>query len=99
VTSENKNVATSITSVLNDLLKRYRLSDSFTAAKIPDHWSEIVGENVSRLCTIRGTQHGVLTISVSNSVWRSELMLRREELRIKLNARIGSEVIREIVIR
>ncbi|MBS1561812.1 MAG: DUF721 domain-containing protein [Bacteroidetes bacterium] len=92
-------MATSITSVLNDLLKRYRLSESFTAAKIPDHWAEIVGENVARHCTIRSTQNGVLTISVSNAVWRSELMLRREELRIKLNARLGSDVIREIIIR
>lgn len=92
-------MATTITSVLQSLLKQYRLSETFTSTKMPDYWAETVGEKVAQLTEVRGFQNGVLTVRVSNSVWRSELMLRREELRTKMNARIGSELIREIIIR
>jgi predicted nucleic acid-binding Zn ribbon protein len=92
-------MATNITSVLRDLLKQYRLNESFTVAKMPDYWTSVVGEKVAGMCVIRSFQQGTLTITVSNSVWRSELQLRREELRSKMNALIGSETIREIVIR
>ncbi|MFN9960778.1 MAG: DciA family protein [bacterium] len=48
---------------------------------------------------MRSFEHGVLRVHVPEAAWRSELILRREELRLSLNQRAGEDFVREIIIR
>lgn len=92
-----------MTQSLGDLLKgvvqKYRLQDELNKSRIPRFWAELVGERVARMTEVRSFENGVLRIHVHEAPWRNELMLRREELRSQLNARLGSDMVREIVLR
>lgn len=89
----------SLGDLLKDVVQRFRLQDELHRSRLPRYWAEIVGERVARLTEIRSFENGLLRVHVQEATWRSELMLRREEIRSQLNARIGSEMVREIVLR
>lgn len=89
----------SLGDVLNDVLARYKLHDTLHKARMPHYWADVVGPRLAALTEVRGLENGVLKVHVRDATWRAELALRREELRTKLNARIGSDMIREIVLR
>lgn len=89
----------SLGDLLKDVVQRFRLQDELHKSRLPGYWAEIVGERVARLTEIRSFENGILRIHVHEAPWRNELMLRREELRSQLNARIGSEMVREIILR
>lgn len=88
-----------IGNVLNDILDKFRLRDTYHRSHIPDYWNEIVGSMVSAVSKTGKLENGILTVRVSSPVWRTELILRREELCSKLNEKIGVDMIREINIR
>jgi len=92
-----------MTHVLADLLRgwvaRNHLEPELHKTRLPQYWQEVVGERLASRTEIRSFEHGVLRIHVPEAAWRSELSLRREELRNKLNALAGGEMIREIIIR
>ena len=89
----------SLGDLLKDVVQRFRLTDELHKTRLPRYWAEVVGERVASLTEIRSFENGILRIHVHEAPWRNELMLRREELRSQLNARMGSELIREIVLR
>ncbi|MDZ4745527.1 MAG: DUF721 domain-containing protein [bacterium] len=89
----------SLGDLLKDVVQKYRLQDELHKSRMPRYWAEVVGERVAQQTEVRSFENGILRIHVQQAPWRSELMLRREELRSQLNARIGSEMIREIVLR
>ncbi len=89
----------SLGDLLKDVVQRFRLTDELQKSRLPRYWAEVVGERVASLTEVRSFENGILRIHVHEAPWRNELMLRREELRSQLNARMGSELIREIVLR
>jgi predicted nucleic acid-binding Zn ribbon protein len=92
-----------MTLVLSDLLRRWvkdhRLEGELAKARLPRFWEEAVGPRVAARTEIRSFEDGVLRVHVPGAAWRSELSLRREELRTKINRLAGGELVREIIIR
>lgn len=85
--------------LLGDVLRTYRLEPALHKARLPDYWQRTVGERLAAISEIRSFEGGVLRVHVTEAAWRSELMLRREELRHKLNTLAGGEMITELIIR
>ncbi|HCN05497.1 MAG TPA: hypothetical protein DIS79_07740 [Bacteroidetes bacterium] len=85
--------------LLGDVIRRYRLQPELDKARLPQFWADAVGPLLARRTSVRSFDNGVLVVHVEESAWRSEILLRREELRSQLNARFGSEFVREIIVR
>ncbi|MES2767019.1 MAG: DUF721 domain-containing protein [Bacteroidota bacterium] len=89
----------SLQSILQQFLKDRGLDKKLKEYSVPELWMELIGERAARVCEVRRFDHGQLVVEVSAPVWKTELLLRREELMKKLNEKLGSEMVREIIIR
>lgn len=85
--------------ILSDIIRQHGLDKKIRAHAIPQHWEEIVGQNAAKVTKVKKLEHGTLIIEVGAPVWRTELMMRRDEIRKKLNEKLGAEMIKEIVLR
>lgn len=85
--------------LLGDVLRKYRLEPALHRARLPEYWRQCVGDRLAAISEIRSVEGGVLRVHVREAAWRSELTLRREEVRRKLNSLAGGEMITEIIIR
>lgn len=60
-------------------------------------WNRVVGESISQFAVPTRVVNGVLHVSVVNSVWRQELMMRKNELLRKYKLFTGQEIIKDII--
>lgn len=62
-------------------------------------WPEVVGTVVASRAQPLRIINGVLTVVVASGPWMQELSFLTGVMRDKLNARLGSELVREIVLK
>ncbi|HYW35591.1 MAG TPA: DUF721 domain-containing protein [Balneolaceae bacterium] len=88
---------------LKDLLKNY-LDDiphkkRLKRGMILSLWNETVGDAIARQTTNVHFEHGNLVVHVKSPTWRNEIHMKRFGIAKKLNEQVGSEIIKEIVVR
>jgi hypothetical protein len=59
-------------------------------------WAAEVGDAVAARAAPAAFRDGVLSVRVSGAAWMQELQFIKEEIRAKLNRRLGSEVVRDV---
>lgn len=84
---------------LNLALRRLELGEVADEARIEKAYRQLAGDFLSRLTPSILFSSGTLTLRVMSAALRQELFLRREHLRQRMNDQLGSEVIRQIIIR
>jgi predicted nucleic acid-binding Zn ribbon protein len=84
---------------VNDYIREMNLGEKLSEVTIINSWEEIVGKAISSRTTKIFIKDHVLHIHLNSSVVRNELLMLREALKEKLNSKVGSEVIRDIVLR
>lgn len=89
----------SIGAIIQQWLRENGLDDKLKEQSVPTYWVEIVGETIAKHATVDRIDKGTMFISVQSATWRNEIMLRREEIKRKVNERFGAEVVQEIVVR
>jgi predicted nucleic acid-binding Zn ribbon protein len=62
-------------------------------------WDKVLGPAVTRYTRELRIYNQVLFVTISSAALRNELMMRRSELVIRLNAEAGAQVITQIVLR
>ena len=62
-------------------------------------WEEVVGGKVARRAKAEAVRSGILFVRVANSTWLQELSLLKEGIIDKLNARMESDIVKDIVFR
>ncbi len=75
------------------------LAERLREAEIWRLWPEVVGATVSSRARPLRIIKGTLTVAVSSGPWMQELRYLSSMMREKLNDRLGSEVVREIVFK
>jgi predicted nucleic acid-binding Zn ribbon protein len=80
-------------------IKEMNLEGKLLEVNLINSWEEIVGKAISTRTSRVFIKDHVLFIHLNSSVARNELMMLKEALREKLNARSGQEVIKDIVLR
>ena len=85
--------------IIKQLLKEDHIDRQFDEQQVVYLWPEIVGQGINRYTTSRWVKNGVLYLHISSAPLRNELMMNRTTLIKHLNDAVGSEVIRDIVIR
>ncbi len=86
----------SLGKVLTDALAHFGLDAKARNYEVLTQWAEIVGEQVAQSTHAEKLERGVLTVRVTNSVWRYELTLRSSEIMKKIAKRCGNDVVKEI---
>ena len=59
-------------------------------------WDEIVEPKVRKNTEATKIESGTLTVKATNAVWRQELQLKKSEIIIKLNKKIGKDIVKDI---
>ena len=88
----------SLKRVFEELITRQGWDLKIKENNIPEVWHEIVGEIIAKVTKVKKVEKGKLYIETVSSTWRAELMLRRDLIIERINDKIGSEVIKEIII-
>jgi predicted nucleic acid-binding Zn ribbon protein len=89
----------SLAEAMKDYIKEMNLEGKLLEVNIINSWEEIVGKAISTRTLRVFIKDHVLYVHLNSSVARNELMMLKEALREKLNARSGQEVIKDIVLR
>lgn len=89
---------------LSELLKGFTrtrgIDESIKKASIPQVWASVVGPSAGKACKdVRMLENGVLRVTVESSVWRNEIFLRRDDLRQKMNEKLGRTMVKGIELR
>jgi predicted nucleic acid-binding Zn ribbon protein len=91
--------ATPLGAVLKKISAASGLDKKLMEVSVLDFWEEVVGTQGAKACTIQKLEHGIITVHASAPVWRTELQMRKAEVIQRLNERVGTEVVRDIVFR
>jgi predicted nucleic acid-binding Zn ribbon protein len=89
----------SIAEALHDYIKEMNFSEKLKEVDVVNSWEQIVGKAISLRTTKIYFKDHILYVHLSSSVVRNELMMLREALRLKINEKAGSEIVKEIVLR
>ena len=89
---------------IGEVLKQYFEENQFFKKKIAESrvvtgWPQLLGSMISSYTTNIYLRNGVLFVSLSSSVLRSELLMAKERLISKLNEHAGMHVVNDIVFR
>ena len=68
-------------------------------ASLPEVWAKVAGDVAARYTTEVSFRRGVMTVCISSSVLRHELLMNRKSLVHKLNEFVKAQVITDIVFR
>ena len=83
--------------VIPDLLKEFGLDKKARNYAVLTQWPELVGERVANVTRAEKLEHGILTISVKNPVWRYELTMQKTAILTKIELEFGKGIVRDIV--
>ncbi len=86
-------------SLLKDFMKRLPQRKELKKGMVMHFWSEVVGEQVAKATKEISFEGDKLVIRVINDAWRHELHMNRFSIKKRLNSRVGSEVVKEVVVR
>jgi predicted nucleic acid-binding Zn ribbon protein len=89
----------SLAEAIKDYITEMKLGGKLSEVGIINSWEEIVGKAISSRTTRIYIKDHILYVHLNSSVVRNELLMLREVLKEKLNAKAGTEVIKDIVLR
>ncbi|MDZ4701339.1 MAG: DUF721 domain-containing protein [Rhodothermales bacterium] len=85
--------------VLGALIERLGIEHKLDDARIVDAWREIAGAPIDAVTGRVWVNKGILYVTVTSAPWRQELFLHRNAWRRRLNDRLGTALVQEIVFR
>ncbi|HCI56106.1 MAG TPA: DUF721 domain-containing protein [Bacteroidales bacterium] len=89
----------SLAEAMNDYISDMKIGSKLKEIEIIDSWEKIVGKAIASRTSKASIKDGVLTVYIKSSVVKNELMMIREALREKINKEVGSEIIKEIILK
>ncbi len=81
---------------LEGLIRRLDPEGRIRAYRVWDFWDEVVGAAIAERARPQRLREGVLVVQVSSHTWMQELQFLKDEIRRKLNARLGAALIRDL---
>ena len=88
---------------IGDMIRRFfrqnGLESPLNEYRLVHAWNDVVGPVISRYTTNLYIKNQILYVHLSSSVLREELMMGRDILVRNLNAKVGAQVIVNIIFR
>ena len=79
-------------------MRRYEMGELASQMQVERVYHALVGDLISRLTSSVVFTNGTLRVRVMAAALRSELTMRREQLRSRINDELGAEVVKKIVV-
>jgi len=89
----------SISSVLKSYVRENNLERKLNELDLIKSWEEIMGKTVARYTGNLYIQNSTLFVETTSPVVRNELLMMKEEIRVRLNEIVGEELIKTIIFR
>ena len=83
---------------IRKMLRQWDLGDVATEADVERVYRELAGDFICRLTTRVAFKKGTLRLKYAAAALRQEMTLRCESLRERMNAELGAEVVKKIII-
>lgn len=98
VTRGRNDAPTPIADVLRAVLERLPDAARLADHELWAHWDAVVGPTIAAHARPHRLQRGILTVSVDAPEWMQELQFQKQDLRDRLNARIGRPAVRDLYL-
>lgn len=85
--------------ILRNLLKTQHLDNKLDEMKLIKIWPQIMGQTIAEYTQRIYIKNGILYISLTSAVLRSELLMCREMLIKRLNEEMGTPLVKDIIFR
>jgi len=89
----------SLAEAMQAMLKEYRLGSQLNEMRVKTLWADLMGKTINTYTSQIAVRKGVLYISISSAALRHELSYGKDKIRDLLNAELGEEYIKEVVVR
>jgi predicted nucleic acid-binding Zn ribbon protein len=91
--------ATPLALLLQKMAAKSGLDKKLLEVSVMEYWKDAVGERAAKSCVVQRIEHGRLLVHCASPVWRTELQMRKAEIITRLNERVGSVVVQDIVLK
>ena len=89
----------SISSVLKSYVQENNLERKMNELDLIKSWETVMGKTVSRYTGNLYIQNSTLFVETTSPIVRNELLMMKEEIRVRLNEVVGEELIKTIIFR
>lgn len=88
---------------IGDLWKGFKeehpyISHLIAQGSVPDVWRRVVGDSIADSTQVTFAK-GVMYVKVGPAVLRHEIFMNRENFRYEINAILGEEIVRSIIVK
>ncbi len=94
--TSSQRAAVGIGDVLRDVLQRVDPEQHLRAYDIWSFWNDEVGPAIARRAQPARFRNGILFVTVATHSWMQELQFMKDQIRDRLNLRLGATVVRDI---
>lgn len=94
-----RNNTQSISDVLRSYTRENKLDRKLNELDLIKSWETVMGKTVARYTGNLYIQNSTLFVETTSPIVRNELLMMREDIRIRLNEVVGEELIKTIVFR
>jgi len=89
----------SISNVLKSYVRENNLERKLNELDLIKSWESVMGKTVSRYTGNLYIQNSTLFVETTSPIVRNELLMMKEEIRVRLNEIAGEELIKTIIFR
>ena len=89
----------SISSVLKSYVQENHLERKLNELDLIKSWESVMGKTVSRYTGNLYIQNSTLFVETTSPIVRNELLMMKEEIRVRLNEVVGEDLIKTIIFR
>ncbi len=89
----------SIGEILREFLKMTQLENHVFETHIAEIWQETLGDRITLETERIHLQSGTLFVTLKSPSLKNDILMRRSDIRTALNEKLGSEIIKTVVIR
>lgn len=91
--------ATPLAVLLQKMAAKSGLDKKLLEVSVMEYWQDVVGEKAAKSCVVMRIEYGKLLVHCASPVWRTELQMRKAEVITRLNERVGSTVVNDIIFK
>ena len=85
--------------IIRKLMKNPKLAEKMDELDALDVWKELIGDSLEKFVVDAKMYKGNLHVKLSSSVLRNELSYKKNELKEKINQKLGKEIVKEIILK
>jgi len=91
-------IVTRAANVLSDIVDRLEFRERLREHDVWNVWAEVVGDLLASKAEPTRIEAGKLFVRVANSTWMQELQFLKDDIRSRLNHRLGTPIVHDIFL-